>query len=117
MIDIWFVALMLIPSVEVILHAIGYLSRTKLRVYTSRQTQIGIRQHAKLQIGNMTLGYEKKPLAKQCWNDVFEDSRFKGIGHCLKKFTTISNIIMPIFFVVFLVTFISMGILLKHNLI
>ena len=93
MIDIWFVALMLIPSVEVILHSIGYLSRTKLSIYPST------------------------PPSKECWNEVSENSKSKGMGQCLKNITTICNIIMPIFFVIFLVSFISTGILLKHNLI
>ena len=93
MIDLWFVALMLIPSVEVILHSIGYLSRTKLRLYPST------------------------PPSKECWNEILENSKSKGIGHCLKNITTVCNIIMPIFFVIFLATFISTGILLKHNLI
>ena len=68
MIDVWFVALMLIPSVEVILHTIGYLSRTKLstpstpckpctpckscKPYTPcKQSPFGNRLRAKLQIG------------------------------------------------------------------
>ena len=121
MIDIWFVALMLIPSVEVIVHVFGYLSRTKFRVYPSKQTQIDTKFKGKLQIGtrvqqNLSLapGFGGELPSKECWNEALKS---KGIGHCLKKSTTACNIILPVFFVIFLVTFISIGILLKHNLI
>ena len=139
MIDIWFVALMLIPSVEVILHTIGYLSRTKLSTPSTpckpctpcKQTQFGNRLQAKLKIGtrlrkklqigtrvqqnfSLALDSEEKLPSKECWN---EASRSNVFGHYLKRSRTFCSIFLPIFFVIFLVIFISTGILLKHKLI
>ena len=139
MIDIWFVALMLIPSIEVILHTFGYLSRTKLSTPTTpckpctpcKQTQFGNRLQAKLKIGtrlrkklqigtrvqqnfSLALDSEEKSQSIECWN---EASRSNVFGHYLKRSRTFCSIFLPIFFFIFLVIFISTGILLKHKLI
>ena len=139
MIDIWFVALMLIPSVEVILHTFGYLSRIKLSTPSTpckpctpcKQTQFGNRLQAKLKIGtrlrkklqigtrvqqnfSLALDSEEKSPSKECWN---EASRSNVFGHYLKRSRTFCSIFLPIFFFIFLVIFISTGILLKHKLI
>ena len=102
MIDLWFIALMVIPTNEVIVHCVTYLSRIKLNQDKAKPESVKVNVNTK--ITSVT----------DAW-DILEDSKDKRVGKNLEKITYFCNIFMPIFFVIFLVSFILIGLLLKYN--
>ena len=112
MIDLWFIALMLIPTNEVILHCIGYLSRIKVNKDSKVEPKpIKVNVNSRV----TTVNYPYTPPSKENWKEISKDSKSDKEGQCLKKIRMIRTILSPILFVIFLVSFICVGILLKYK--
>ena len=109
MIDLWFIALMVIPTNEVIVHCIAYLSRIKLSQDKAKPESVKVNVNTKI----TSVTYPYTPTTYP-W-DILEYSKGKRVGNSLKKITNFCNIFMPVFFVIFLVSFILIGLRLKYK--
>ena len=116
MIDLWFFGLMLIPSCEVALHTLSYNSRLK-----SCQKELNQVEPESLKISTLNSSTITKPFEittqSDIWKKIINDAKKERKRIILRQIANYCSIALPIFFVVFLVTFISMGLLLKYNII
>ena len=129
MIDLWFLGLMLIPTAEVLLHSIGYLARIKLKEANSNQFEpesMKISVNSKVTTvtppssskdfwNRIIKPYPYNPPSKDFWKKILKDSKSERSGKYLGKITKIFTIVLAIFFVIFVVAFVSLGLLLKYN--
>ena len=134
MIDLWFLGLMLIPTAEVLLHSIGYLARIKLKEAKSNQFEpesMKISVNSKVTTvtkhtpnsppsskdfwNKIITPYPYNPPSKDFWKKILKDSKNERSGKYLGKITKIFTIALGIFFVIFVVAFICLGLLLKYN--
>ena len=111
MIDLWFIALMVIPTNEVIVHCITYLSRIKSSQDKAKPESVKVNVNKKI----TSVNFPYTPPTTNPWDILLEDSKGKRVGKNLRRITYFCNIFMPIFFVIFLITFILIGIRLKYK--
>ena len=116
MIDLWFFGLMLIPSCEVALHTLNYNSRQK-----SPQKELNQIEPESLKVSILNSSSITKPYGiktqSDIWKKIMNDAKKERKRIILRQIVNYCAIALPIFFVIFLVIFISMGLLLKYNII